>query len=216
MQKAEIEILEGENKSKKIKVMFNPESYNLSYSASYSEKKIPSLDGAISQYISGENTTLDMTLYFDSYIPATPEKPEGGTNVGKRISQLSNLVFIDGSLHRPPSVKFHWGTLQFKGIVTSIKENYTMFLNDGTPVRAKVDISFKSLTDPSEKKRKTPFESPDRTKVRIIHEGEQLWHYAWQEYGDAGKWKEIATANGIKNPLDIAPGLTIRLPALTD
>lgn len=216
MQKAEIEILDGEKKSKKIRVMFNPESYNLSYSASYSEKKIPGLDGAISQYISGENASLDMTLYFDTFTPATPTKAEGGTNVAKRVGALTALLFIDGSLHRPPTVKFHWGTLQFKGILTSVKENYTMFLSDGTPVRAKVDVTFKSLLDVSASKRKRPFESPDRTKVQVIHEGEQLWNYAWQEYGDAGRWREIAVANGIRNPLDVFPGMAICLPALRD
>lgn len=213
-QKAEINVLEGSMKSTKIKVMFNPESYQLSYGASYSEKKIPGLDGPVGQYISGESTTLDLTLYFDTYVPATLLKPEGGKNVTAETKKLSKLLNIDGKLHRPPTVKFHWGTLQFKGIVTSVKETYTMFLSNGTPVRAKADISFKSLLDVSTCKRQAPFESPDRTKVRIIHEKEQLWSYAWEEYGDAEKWREIAVANGIMNPLFIEPGTVIKLPAL--
>lgn len=212
-EKAVIEVLDGE-KAQKIKVMFNPESYNLSYGASYSEKKILGLDGPVSQYVSGESMTLDMTLYFDTYIPKTLLKPESGTNVAEKTNLLSNLVTIDGSLHRPPTVKFCWGTLQFKGIVTSVKENYTMFLSNGTPVRAKVDISFKSLLNVDNSKRQAPFESPDRTKMRVLHEKEQLWNYAWQEYGDAEQWREIAKANGIMNPLDIEPGMKIKLPAL--
>lgn len=213
-QKAEIEMLDGSGSPKKIQVMFNPESYNLSYGASYSEKKIAGLDGPVSQYIAGESMTLDLTLYFDTYVPHTLLEAESGTNVAKKTKLLSNLLAIDGTLHRPPTVKFHWGTLQFKGIVTSVKENYTMFLSDGTPVRAKVDISFKSLLDVDKCKRQAPFESPDRTKIRVIHEKEQLWNYAWQEYGDAERWREIAAANGIMNPLDIEPGMEIKLPAL--
>lgn len=212
-EKAVIEVLDGEN-VQEIKVMFNPESYNLSYGASYSEKKILGLDGPVSQYVSGESMTLDMTLYFDTYIPKTLLEPESGTNVAKKTKLLSSLVTIDGSLHRPPTVKFRWGTLQFKGIVTSVKENYTMFLSNGTPVRAKVDISFKSLLDVDNSKRQAPFESPDRTKMRVLHEKEQLWNYAWQEYGDVEQWREIAKANGIMNPLDIEPGMKIKLPAL--
>lgn len=213
-EKATIEILDKEVKTKKIEVMFNPESYNISYGASYSEKKIAGLDGPISQYISGESMTLDMTLYFDTYVPPTPERAESGTSVAEKTKMLSNLLLIEGSLHRPPTVKFHWGKLSFKGIVTSVKESYTMFLSNGTPVRAKVDITFKSLLNPENANRQTPFESPDRTKVRTIHEKEQLWNYAWDEYGDAGRWREIAAANGIANPLDIEPGMRIRLPAL--
>ena len=213
-QKAVIEVLDGEADPKEIEVMFNPESYQISYGASYSEKKIAGLDGPISQYIAGESMTLDMTLFFDTYVPPTPDEAESGTSVAKKTAQLSKLVCIDGTLHRPPTVKFHWGSLQFKGIVVSVKETYTMFLSDGTPVRAKADISFRSLLDADEAKRQAPFESPDRTKVRVLHEKEQLWNYAWQEYNDPEKWRVIAAENGIMNPLEIEPGMEIRLPAL--
>ncbi|MCM1538300.1 MAG: phage tail protein [bacterium] len=197
-----------------IEVMFNPESYQLSQSASYSEKKIPGLDGPVSQFISGESMTLDMTLYFDTYVPPTAEKGESGTNAAAKVGELTKLLKIDGSLHRPPSVSFCWGNLKFYGCVTSVKASYTMFLADGTPVRAKADVSFRSLLDADESRRQAPFESPDRTKVRVLHENEQLWHYAWQEYGDAERWREIARRNGIENPLDIEAGMTLTLPAL--
>lgn len=213
-EKAVIEILEGDSSPKKITVMFNPESYNISYGASYSEKKIPGLDGPISQYISGESMTLDMTLFFDTYEPPTPDKAEGGSSVAEKTKLISGLVSIDGTLHHPPAVRFQWGKIKFKGYVISVKESYTMFLSDGTPVRARVEITFKSLFDPSKEKRKSPFESPDRTKVRILHEKEQLWNYAYKEYGDAGKWREIAAANGIANPLMTEPGMELKLPAL--
>lgn len=213
-QKAVIEVLEGDPAEKEIEVIFNPESYQLSYGAAYGEKKIAGLNGPISQFISGERMTLDMTLYFDTYVPATPAEAEGGTSVAEKTKLLSGLLLIDGTLHRPPIVKFKWGTLQFKGVVTSVKESYTMFLSDGTPVRAKADISFQSVPDMDTAKRQAPFESPDRTKIRVVHEREQLWNYAWQEYKDVSKWREIADANQIRNPLELEPGTEIRLPAL--
>lgn len=214
MEKACIYIEQGENKRNPLEVMFNPESYNISYGASYGEKKIVGLDGPISQYLCGESMTLDMTLYFDTYVPPTPLEDERGTSVAEMTKQLSTLVFIDGGLHRPPIVTFCWGSLRFKGVVTSVKESYTMFLSDGTPVRAKVDVSFRSVLDVDKSKSQSPFESPDRTKVRILHEKEQLWSYAWKEYGDAGKWREIARANGIMDPLALEAGTRLRLPAL--
>lgn len=212
-EKAVIEV-EGKTADDWIEVMFNPESYQISQGASYSEKKIPGLDGPISQFIAGESMTLDMTLYFDTYEPPTPEKGEGGTNVGAKVAQLTQLVKIDGSLHRPPGVSFCWGKLKFHGYVTSVKASYTMFLSDGTPVRAKADISLRSLLDADESKRQAPFESPDRTKVRILHENEQLWQYAFQEYGDAERWREIAVQNGIDDPLLVEAGMVLTLPAL--
>lgn len=212
-EKAVIEV-EGRSKNEWIKVMFNPESYQLSQSASYGEKKIPGLDGPVSQFIAGESMTLDMTLYFDTYQPPTPEKGEGGTSVAAKVAELTALMKIDGSLHRPPHVSFCWGKLKFYGYVASVKASYTMFLSDGTPVRAKADVSLKSLLDAAESKRQAPPESPDRTKLRVLHESEQLWHYAWQEYGDAERWREIAVQNGIDNPLAVEAGMVLTLPAI--
>ena len=63
-------------------------------------------------------------------------------------------------------------------------------------------------------KRKRPFESPDRTKYRTVHQGEHLWNFAAQEYGDAELWRVIAKENGLMDPLDLKPGQVIKLPAL--
>ena len=60
----------------------------------------------------------------------------------------------------------------------------------------------------------SPFESPDRTKSRVVVEGMSLWSLAYEEYDDCEKWRIIARANHIMNPLDIRPGQVIRIPAL--
>ncbi|MCM1106288.1 MAG: hypothetical protein NC355_05010 [Blautia sp.] len=213
-EKAAILVETEEGGAEEIEVQFNPESYNISYGAGYSEKKIPGLDGPISQFVAGESMTLEMTLYFDTYEPPTTEKPEGGSSVAERTKKLAGLAAIRGSLHRPPEVIFCWGSLQFCGYVAGVKESYTMFLSDGTPVRAKVDVTFKSLLNPGDSRRLEPFESPDRSKLRILKEKEQLWHHAWREYGDVELWRKIAVANGINNPLEIEAGDCLRLPPL--
>ena len=89
-----------------------------------------------------------------------------------------------------------------------------MFLADGMPVRAKVDVTFKSVYDIETGKRYSPFESPDRTKVRIVVQGETLWSIAAQEYGDPKYWRVIARENGILNPLEISEGAVLKLPPL--
>ncbi|MCH5344159.1 MAG: hypothetical protein J1E64_08970 [Acetatifactor sp.] len=211
IKKATLSIEGGET----LQVMFNPASYNLSFSATYSEKRIVGLDGPIQQYVAGNSETLEMTLYFDTYQPPTLQNAsESGTDVTKITKKLAALVQIDGSLHRPPKVTFKWGGIQFSGVVTNVNQSYTMFLADGMPVRAKVDLTFKSLLDVKQSKLQSPFESPDRTKLRVIHEKEQLWNFAWEEYGDIEEWRSIARENKILNPLDIVAGQRIKLPAL--
>ncbi|GFI29953.1 hypothetical protein IMSAGC013_01340 [Lachnospiraceae bacterium] len=220
LTKAKLEI-EKEIGVSIIDVLFNPSEYQLTDSANYSEKKVPGLDGPVIQYISGEATELSLNLFLDTYVPKKPPSlfsfggsGDGSTDVSNITKRIADATSIDGSLHRPPKVTFKWGSLNFKGVVTKFSHTYTMFTENGMPVRAKVSLTFKSLMSPKDKRRESPFESPDRTKYRTIRQGIGLWDIAGMEYGDPDLWKVIARENGILNPLDVRPGQVVKLPAL--
>jgi nucleoid-associated protein YgaU len=46
--------------------------------------------------------------------------------------------------------------------------------------------------------------------------GDSLPQIAWQEYGDATGWRVIAEANDIDDPMILAPGIELLVPALDD
>lgn len=223
--KAKIKVFGDGGKTKEIPVLFNPAEYNLTAAANYSEKSVPGLDGPITQFISGAAYSLSMTLMFDTYetSPAQaganvaaksstdPVKP---TDVSLLTREITKLTTIDGTLHAPPLVQFIWGSLSFKGVITQVNQSYTMFMEDGMPVRAKLDVTFQSVLDVATSKKASPFESPDRTKCLTIEQGMQIWNLAWQEYGDPEMWRVIAKANGIMNPRLVYPGQIIKLPAM--
>lgn len=220
LTKAKLEI-EKEIGTKTIDVLFNPSEYQLTDGANYSEKKVPGLDGPVLQYISGEATELSLNLFLDTYVPKKPSSliPFGGSggdskDVSGITKQIADATSIDGSLHRPPKVTFKWGSLNFNGVVTKFNHTYIMFTESGMPVRAKISLTFKSLMSPTDKRRKSPFESPDRSKYRTIRQGIGLWDIANMEYGDPDMWKVIARENGILNPLDVRSGQVVKLPAL--
>ena len=226
LEKAKL-VVEKEGKSESFPVQFNPSEYNISENVNYAEKSIPGAAGPITQFVSGASATLSLSLTFDTYdtpaggVRETGEKgelksakPRQPSDVSHLTRRLAALVAIDGSLHRPPTVTFSWGALSFKGVVTELRQTFTMFLPNGMPVRARVELTLKSVTDLAEERRKRPFESPDRTKYRTVHQGEQLWNFAAQEYGDPELWRVIARENGLMNPLDLSPGQVIKLPAL--
>lgn len=196
-------------------VQFNPKEYHISNAVKYAEKSIPGQESAILQYIAGETPTLDMSLLFDTYIPPNIEIPvEMGVDVTILTQRVISLTHIKGTLHRPPVVTFVWGSISFKGVVTNVKQQFTMFLSTGIPVRAKLDVTFKSINQNGLMRLLSPLESPDRTKFRTVKQGDQLWNFAQQEYGSPEMWRVIAKANRIMNPLDIYPGQVIKLPAL--
>lgn len=217
LEKAEISPELGSS----IKVMFNPAEYSLQTGVNYSNISVPGMDGPITQYISGQQDTLTVQLLFSTYQAPRFDPSQNKvvavsdnqiTDITKYTKKIYNLTKIIGALHRPPVCTFKWGSLRFKGVVTDVRQRFTMFLSSGKPVRAVVDVTFKSLINPLTSSKYAPFESPDRTKYRVLDESGSLWQLAYEEYGDADKWKVIAEANGIADPLGIKPGTEIRLP----
>lgn len=218
-QKAVIKVLGGQD----IQVMFNPTEYNLDTGANYSNVNVPGLDGPITQYISGRQDTLTVQLMFNTYQPPrydpgtgrleTPPEDEM-EDVSTYTRQIYALTQIKGILHHPPTCTFQWGSLSFDGVVTDVKQRFTMFLESGKPVRAMVDVTFQSLLDPIFSRKTSPWESPDRTKYKVLDESASLWQMAYEEYGDPDQWRLIARSNHIRNPLDIRPGMMLQLPPL--
>ena len=202
------------DKKEAISVQFNPAEYSLIEGADYTHISRQNSDSPVINFAGGRQPRLKLSLYYNSYeakttiINLSEEK-----DISEEVEKLAKLRQIDGGAHRPPLVAFVWGSLKFMGFVNSITSTYTMFAKNGKPLRAKVDVEF--LAAPNEDgSRRSPFESPDRTKIRILSEDESLWSIARKEYGDEGKWRHIAEANRIMDPLEIPAGTILKVPAI--
>lgn len=216
LKKAKIEVLnESWSKKEEVEVLFNPAQYALTDSAKYREVGNQQLDSPIISYVGGAASTLSMELFFDTspVLTTTILTSTKATDVSKKVKKFTDLVYIKKELHAPAKVKFVWGSLSFLGVVTKVQSTYTKFTEAGMPIQARVQVEFMSVPDKNQK-RKAPFESPDRTKCRVVREDWTIWDIARSEYGDPAKWKLIAQANGISNPLAIAPGTALKVPAL--
>ncbi len=206
----------------KIPVTFNPATYTVSRTVSYGgnqndngtqlqQKNYPVLN-----YTGGNNDTLSLELMFNKYefqhYSNQVKYTSDDLSIIKEVKEIEALTLLKDSLHRPPLCKFVWSSFSFEGYVTSFSANYTMFLDDGTPVRAKVNLTIQGAESGNDAK--IPFQSPDRTKSRTLQEGQQLWEIAYEEYENPEMWREIAKANGIRNPLNIKSGMQLVIPAL--
>lgn len=147
-------------------------------------------------------------------LTASGEGNQEATDVSAKVKELEELVYIKGDLHAPPMAKFVWGSLSFMGIVTELRTTFTKFTESGMPIQARVSLSLTSYQKKEDEQRVSPFESPDRTKCRMVREDYSIFDMAENEYGDMSKWKIIARANQISNPLQIAPGTIVRIPSL--
>jgi hypothetical protein len=194
----------------KIVALFNPKEYSISKSTSWVSNDQHGRDMPEVHFTIGQRRELSMELFFDTY--ATKK------NVKEHVKKIEELMLINVEKHRPPIVLVSWGenALNFQCVLEQMEQRYTMFTNEGTPVRAIVNVTFReidpnqngSLVSGGEK------ESPDHTKIRVIREGDSLQHLAYLEYEDPALWKILATTNDIEDPLNIKAGTIIQVPPL--
>lgn len=195
---------EGE---KSIPVLFNPTQYSLDQANSLAEMGVPGLSAPILQYVRGNGRTLSMDLFFDTY--------EQRRDVRKHTKRIYGLLDIRGPLHRPPICTFTWGSFNFDCVLESVGGKFTLFLGDGTPVRATLSVRFKEFVEVEVLVRTPPTESADHAKTYLVRRGDTLSSIAAAEYGDPARWRPIAEANRMANPRLLPPGTRLTLPALT-
>ncbi|MCC8027222.1 MAG: hypothetical protein LIP16_18200 [Clostridium sp.] len=200
-----------------IYVQFNPESYSVSESVEYNRVSAQGTDQEVTQYVSSVKSISSLSFHFDtdSVLATSVSKSKMATDVTSLTENFSNLLRVDGRIHRPPLVTFSWGSVYITGVIIEMNTTFTMFDNKGVPVRALVDCKILSIGKESAIRR-SPLQSPDRTKSRILSEDTSLWEIANREYGDIDQWRVIARANKILDPMDIRAGTVLKVPALTD
>jgi hypothetical protein len=210
LAKANIKILNGSKAGTVVAVLFNPAEYSLEIANNFQESAPPGLSNPILQFVNGQASTLAMDLYFDTYTDG------GGADVSKLTNQFADMLAIDGSLHAPPQVEFKWGVVAFKAVIEKLSQKFTMFLSDGTPVRATLNVSFKQHKTLAEQLANPRRNSADKTKRREMSRASSIWLMADKEYGDPRYWRLIARANRVDDPRAIAPGTALVVPPLED
>ena len=195
--------LKGE---KFIPVMFNPNELTLDQSNQFQSTQIPGLATPVSQYVSGNPTTLQMELFFDTY--------ELHTDVRLFTGLITKMLDINSEMHAPPICQFVFGTFIFRGIIEKASQKFTMFNEMGIPVRATVNVSMKEYKSVTDQLKEIPRYSSDRTKQWSVKQGESLSYIAGEEYGDPELWRSVAKKNGIINPRKLKAGTDIVIPPL--
>jgi hypothetical protein len=202
LEKASITPAGGE----RIAVLFNPSQYSLDDGNQIAEVGIPGLGAPILQYVRGTSRTLSVDLFFDTY--------EQQSDVRTHTDRIYGLLDIDGSTHAPPICTFTWGRLNLRCVLERVNGRFTLFLADGTPVRATLTCTFREHTEVRIAVREVPLESADHTKTRTVRRGDTLSSIAAAEYDDPTRWRPIAAANGIGNPRLLSPGQVLVIPPL--
>jgi nucleoid-associated protein YgaU len=190
----------------RIPVQFNPEEYTVQRAVQYAQSAVPGLSAPILQFVAGNLQTLDMELFLDTY--------EAGSDVREVTRKVTDLMNIDGTTHAPPTLLFVWGSLSMTCVLARANQRFTMFLADGRPVRATLQVSFNELRNADLEAREIKRETADYSKTREVRDGETLAAIAHAEYGNPALWRPIALRNGIDRPRALTAGQRLIIPRL--
>jgi hypothetical protein len=210
-------------------VQFNPTEYTLNKGAQIAEIPIPGLDQPILQFVRGHTETLALDLFFDS---TEDGMGPGSTAVTKKTDKFYELIKIDRDTHAPPILRFMWGQEGFAGanfdgnwssqartngfqcVVESVKQRFTLFSSEGTPLRAVLSVSLREYHSLEEQIQRINFNSPDHTHVYVVQRADTLAHIAALKYDDPRQWRAIADQNGLTDPLELQPGMVLDVPPI--
>jgi nucleoid-associated protein YgaU len=200
--------------SKPITCLFNPKEYTFQKQNSWKEGETPAQNTPQLQFGGGKPASLQMQLFFDTYAEQEDVRK-------KYTDDIWELMMVDNTLKdkknkngRPPRVLFQWGeTWSFEAVITSVKQQFTLFLSTGTPVRATLDISFQQVKDTAQLRPQNPTSGGvGGERVWRVNAGDTLAWIAYREYGDATMWRLIADANRLTRVRELTPGTTLVIP----
>jgi nucleoid-associated protein YgaU len=191
----------------RIYVRFNPTEYQVQKQNTFAEIGIPGLETPPIQFIRGASEKLTTELLVDTTHNLKDVRKE-------YVARIQKLMKVAGEAHAPPIVTLVWGGPVFTGVIEGLSVTYTLFTSTGVPLRAKLGVTMRQYRRSGEELRETPRASPDFDKLHTVRRGDSLPDLAVRVYADATRWREIARANGIRDPRRLVPGTVLRLPRL--
>jgi hypothetical protein len=191
-------------------VLYNPEEYTVSKDNNFAVQGVPGLGSPIVQFVNGNQRTLELELFFDSY--DTPDLPKA--DVRDQTDPVVRLMDIDSETHAPPVLLVRMASLDLRCVLSRVSERFVMFMPNGVPVRARLGCTFIETRDPAQEARAANLQTADFSKAHVVVGGETLSDVAAALYRDAAQWRPIAIANEISDPFALEAGRSLRVPAL--
>lgn len=200
-----------------IEVMFNPEEYTLNREINFAQIAIPGRSAPIIQFVHGQQQSLDMELFLDTYEAHTSGNRalnRQGEDVRVLTRRVTDLMNIEPATHAPPVLVFTWASLSFTCVLSKATQRFVMFRPDGAPVRARLNVTFSQYSNAEMEAKAIKRETADYTKVHIVRQADTLPAIAFSCYGNARLWRPIARRNGIDDPRLLTIGQMLIVPQL--
>lgn len=189
---------------------FNPKDFSLTRGAKW-EAASNSGGTMPPEYKGPDPATLTVEIFLD-------ETTEESGDISRTVKKLLGFVNPEAdskSQNKPsaPHARFIWGTaIEFKGYIQQVAIKYTLFRENGNPVRGSATLTIKEFGAPEGRQNPTSGGDPGARAHRVVA-GDTLQSIAYAEYGNAAGWRRIADANSsIDDPMRLVPGRALVVP----
>ena len=214
VEKAFLEIESGE----RLPCLFNPAQLAISRSNTWAGESMPGRGVPRLRYAGARPGSMAVELFFDT--------TTDGTDVTKYTGKILALMEVDSSLPgsddathnaRPPYVTFHWGNLHsYKAVIAHLDLTFTYFSSTRraaarhvgpgpAPVRAVASLR---TAEPDVGHPAAAPRAPGAARARPSTGSPR------GTTGTRRKWRTLAVANGIEDPLALRPGAQLSIPRL--
>jgi Contractile injection system tube protein len=191
-------------------VMMNPDTIKWQQGIDYNSQQAPDKSTPSQKY----KSTPSQKLSFDIVIDCTGIVDSSRTNMVTEINALQKIVYTyNGDIHRPNFVKIQWGqNITFNGVLDSLDTSFTLFKPDGSPLRAKISLSFSQYVSPATATKQAAPKSPDLTHVLTVSQTVNLPQMCQKIWNDHSLYVEVAKYNGLNKFRNLKSGQKLLFP----
>ena len=115
-------------------------------------------------------------------------------------AQITDLMDIDPTTHAPPVLLFTWGSLSFTCVLARATQRFIMFLPDGTPVRARLQVTFNEFRNVDLEAKEIKRETADYSKLPRRPAGRDADVDRRRGLRRPALWRPIALRNAHRRP----------------
>ena len=207
-------IINLDKSGQRIDCMFNPKEYTFTKQSAWVQGGNTGRDLPQIEFSSGQSATLQMQLFFDTYAIRKDVRDQYTDAIWELMMVDADLTDPKTKRARPPMVRFQWGkSWTFDAVVISIAQKFSLFLDDGTPVRAILDVTFQQIKDSKQLRPQNPTSGgAGGEREWTVSAGDTLAWIAYKSYGEPTQWRPIAEANRLTNVRRLIPGTVLVIP----
>jgi nucleoid-associated protein YgaU len=197
----------------RISFWFNPTTLQRERRASYNSCQAVGQAAPTLEYLGTAAESLSLNLLLHA------QDGTSGDDVNNALAALDALIkpkvnVSDTKQQRPRTVQLVWGQYTSRvSVCESVNTTIELFDYDGTPLRALVAIRLvQAKPEPGDGGQNPTTRATQQRRSHLVHAGDTLAGIAFAHYGDPTRWRAIALANDVDDPLRLRAGEHLTVP----